>query len=247
MVTHLALSSKHPNASASQAAAVQGLEAATSVGSPVLLTAHSAKIQLNGAKAQMNRQLVAIAFGVVCLFVAFRVVADETDKGGTAGKAAAAPAAVSIEDRVTQGNSYMERMQAMLRAGFDSLNKATEAQNIRGVNCIRDAMVAMKGMYRLSQASHLKLQECAVSKDARCTEHEHQLLAVYFNKMEEMDGQLKTCGGPSMDGAVDGRIELDKEQKNIPNVDPTEGLDDLAAELDVPPSASPFLTTKSQG
>jgi hypothetical protein len=141
----------------------------------------------------------------------------------------------------------MERMQAMLRAGFDSLNKATEAQNIRGVNCIRDAMVAMKGMYRLSQAAHLKLQEEAVGKNPKGVEHEYQLLAVYFNKMEEMDGQLKTCGGPSMDGAVDGRIELEKEQKNIPNVDPTEGLDDLAAELDVPPSASPFITTKSKG
>jgi hypothetical protein len=211
-----------------------GLAAGTTVDPRLLLTAF-------GAKSQFSRQFLAIAFGLICLFVAFRVGADETEKGSESGKA---PAAVSIEDRVTQGNSYLERMQAMLRAGFDSLNKATEAQNIRGVNCIRDAMVAMKGMYRLSQASHLKLQECAVSKDARCTEHEHQLLAVYFNKMEEMDGQLKTCGGPSSDGAVDGRIELEKTQNNIPNVDPTQGLNDLAAELDVPPSASPFLTTK---
>lgn len=235
MATHFARSSTDPQATAPQAAVAQGLAAATAVGSPVLLTAH-------GAKAQMNRQLLAIAFGVVCLLAAFRVSADETGKAADADKAA--PAAVSIEDRVTQGNSYMERMQAMLRAGFDSLNKATEAQNIRGVNCIRDAMVAMKGMYRLSQAAHLKMQECAVGKNAACTEHEYQLLAVYFNKMDEMDGQLKTCGGPSMDGAVDGRIELEKEQKNIPNVDPTDGLDDLAAELEVPPSASPFITTK---
>ena len=188
--------------------------------------------------AQSKRTVLALTVGVVSLSAAALVIAQEpapkaTDEAG-------------LERKLDQSRAYVDRMRNMISAGFAELDEARRSQNVSRVNCVSDALNTMKGLLRLAESIYLSMQECTSRKDASCAEHEYVKISVAFNKCEDMEGQLKGCGGPSVDGAIDGRPVIEKAvDPDIPDLNPTSGLADLAPKLEVPPSASPFF--KSEG
>jgi hypothetical protein len=185
-------------------------------------------------RAQAWRQSVAAAVGALCLAVAAGVAAQET-----------APAAPEGSERqLEQGKASIDRMHKMVSSGFNELEEARKSQNITRVNCVNEALTTMKGLMRLAESNYLAMQECNSRKDTQCVEHEYVKISIAFNKSEELDGQLKGCGGPAVDGAIDGRPYIEKNiDPDLPDIDPTEGLTDLAPMLEVPPSNSPFVKT----
>lgn len=183
------------------------------------------------------RLLVAVGFGVACLFVALLVSAQESGKAGD-------PAVVAKQ--LEQARAYVARMGSLIGGAFNELEEARKAQNVSRVNCVGEAVSTMKGLLRLSEGNLLVMQECASRNDVGCTDHEAVKISIAFNKTEELDGQLKGCGGPAVDGAIDGRPVIEKNLGDAPDLDPTEGLNDLAAKLENPPSASPFYTSSGK-
>ncbi len=182
----------------------------------------------------MLRQYIAMTAGALCLVVAAAVGAEE----------APAPAAEpgTIDRQLEQGKAYIDRLHRMVSDGFSELEEARKSQNITRVNCVNEALTTMKGLMRLAESNYLAMQECSSRKDAACAEHEYVKISIAFNKSEELDGQLKGCGGPSVDGAIDGRPYIEKTiDPDLPDIDPTLGLTDIPPLLENPPSASPFL------
>lgn len=190
-------------------------------------------LQSDGFGRRGVRLLVAVAFGVACLFVALLVSAEET-------KQPADPAVLAKQ--LEQARAYVARMGSLIGGAFNELEEARKAQNVSRVNCVGEAVGTMKGLLRLSEGNLLVMQECVSRNDAACTNHEHVKISIAFNKTEELDGQLKGCGGPAVDGAIDGRPVIEKNVGDTPDVDPTEGLNDLSPKLENPPSASPFYS-----
>lgn len=178
-----------------------------------------------------GRLLVAVAFGLACLFAALLVSAEEPAKADPA----------QVAKQLEQARAYVTRMGSMISGAFNELEEARKAQNVSRVNCVSDALGTMKGLLRLSEGILLSMQECASRNDAACADHEYVKISIAFNKSEELDGQLKGCGGPAVDGAIDGRPVIEKSSdSDNPDLNPTEGLNDLAPKLENPPSASPF-------
>jgi len=182
----------------------------------------------------MLRQYIAMATGAFCLVIAAAVGAEE---------AAPPPAdAGTIDRQLEQGKAYIDRLHKMVSDGFSELEEARRSQNITRVNCVNEALTTMKGLMRLAESNYLAMQECASRKDGACAEHEYVKISIAFNKSEELEGQLKGCGGPSVDGAIDGRPYIEKNiDPDLPDIDPTLGLTDLSPKLENPPSASPFF------
>lgn len=210
------------------------MPAVSAVG-PVALNASG---QLTFSKRQFfsKRQAWALILGLVCLAVAGRV----------AGAATAAPGAVpegtSIDAQLSQAKAFIDKMSTMVSDGFTELEEARKSQNINRVNCVNDALTTMNGLKRLADSNFTALQECASRKDASCSEHEYVKVSIAFNKSEELAGQLKGCGGPSVDGTIDGRPYIEKDfASDLPQINPVAGLNDLTTPLEVPPSASPFF------
>jgi hypothetical protein len=182
----------------------------------------------------MLRQYIAMTTGAFCLVIAAAVGAEETAPPPTD--------AGTIERQLEQGKAYIDRLHKMVSDGFSELEEARRSQNITRVNCVNEALTTMKGLMRLAESNYLAMQECGSRKDSACAEHEYVKISIAFNKSEELEGQLKGCGGPSVDGAIDGRPYIEKNiDPDLPDIDPTLGLTDLSPKLENPPSASPFF------
>lgn len=180
----------------------------------------------------MKRQYLAMMIGASCLIVAGRVVAEDAPPADTS----------SIDSKMQQSKAFIDKMSAMVSEGFAELEDARKSQNINRVNCVNDALTTMNGLKRLADSNFTALQECASRRDGDCAEHEYVKVSIAFNKAEELQGQLKGCGGPAVDGTIDGRPYIEKNvDKDMPEINPTAGLTDLAPPLEVPPSASPFF------
>ncbi|MSQ82199.1 MAG: hypothetical protein EXR77_04670 [Myxococcales bacterium] len=187
---------------------------------------------------ESRRVAFGIAVGLFSLGGAALVIAQE------GSKPVVAPDAASVERKLDQARAYVDRMRGMISNGFAELEEARKSQNVARVNCVSDALSTMKGLLRLAEGIFLSMQECGSRKDAACTEHEYVKVSVAFNKCEDMEGQLKGCGGPSLDGAVDGKPVIEKSvDSDIPDLNPVGGLTAVDPKLEVPPSASPFFST----
>lgn len=194
---------------------------------------------LPASRNDVIRQAIAAAVGGFCLIVAAGVAAEETG-----AQPPATGDLAGMGRQVEQGKAYIDRMHKMVASGFSELEEARKSQNITRVNCVNEALTTIKGLMRLAESNFLAMEECVSRKDDKCTEHEYVKISIAFNKAEELDGQLKGCGGPSVDGAIDGRPYIEKNiDPDLPEIDPTEGLTDLAPKLEVVPSASPFIAT----
>jgi len=182
----------------------------------------------------MRREIAGITVGVCCLALAAAVGAQQPG---------ASQANVGdIASQLEQAKANVERMHKMVANGFKELEEARKAQNISRVNCVNDALTAMKGLLRLAESNFLAIQEAASRTDAEGVEHEYVKISIAFNKCEELYGQLQGCGGPSTDGAIDGKPYIEKKiDPDLPTVDPTKGLKSLPPNLENPPSASPFF------
>ncbi len=188
-----------------------------------------------------SRLVVGLAVGCMSLAGAVLVLAQESPKPATADPA-------SIDRKLDQARAYVDRMRGMISSGFSELEEARKSSNVARVNCVSDALGTMKGLLRLAEGIFLSMQECGSRKDGACTEHEYVKISVAFNKCEDMEGQLKGCGGPSMDGAVDGKPVIEKSvDADIPDLNPVGGLTAVDPKLEVPPSASPFFASGSGG
>ena len=180
----------------------------------------------------MKRQYLAMMIGACCLIVAGRVAAED------------APAVdpSSIDSKMQQSKNFIDKMSTMVSEGFSELEEARKSQNINRVNCVNDALTTMNGLKRLADSNFTALQECASRRDGDCAEHEYVKVSIAFNKAEELQGQLKGCGGPAVDGTIDGRPYIEKNiDKDMPEINPTAGLTDLAPPIENPPSVSPFF------
>ena len=182
----------------------------------------------------MRREYLAIAIGICCLLIAAAVGAQKAGEK--------TPSVDNIPGQTQQGKANVERMHKMVSEGFKELEEARKAQNISRVNCVNDALTAMKGLLRLAESNFLALQEAGSRNDAGGVEHEYVKISIAFNKTEELYGQLQGCGGPSTDGAIDGKPYIEKVvDPDTPEIDPTVGLDEIPQNLENPPSASPFF------
>jgi hypothetical protein len=181
-----------------------------------------------------------MAIGVCCLVLAATVGAQQANEKK--------PSVDNIPGQTEQAKANVERMHKMVSEGFKELEEARKAQNISRVNCVNDALTAMKGLLRLAESNFLAMQEAASRNDAGDVEHEYVKISIAFNKCEELYGQLQGCGGPSTGGAIDGKPYIEKQvDPDMPDVDPTAELDDIPMSIEDPPSASPFFTEEGQG
>lgn len=191
---------------------------------------------LNAFKGVMRldlslRILAAAVIGTLCLGAAVWVGAEESGKADPN----------QIERQVEQAHNYVERIRAMVQTGFNEREEARNSQNVSRVNCVSEALATMKGMLKIAESMYVAMQECASRKDSACTESEYVKISITFNKCEELEGQLKGCGGPSIDGAIDGRPVIEKVVEDLPDMNPTQGLTDMSPLLENPPSASVFF------
>ncbi len=152
------------------------------------------------------------------------------------------PPKMSTNEQAKKAESQLGGMKAMLQASFDALQRARAEQDINKLNCVNESLSAIKGLMRLSEQNYVALQEAIAKKDDKGVEHEYVKISIAYNKIAELEGRVKSCGGPATTGDVDGKPTIDRiVDADIPTEDPGENVIEVPIDNVRPPSASPFF------
>ena len=151
------------------------------------------------------------------------------------------PALANSTD-VAEAQGRVDEMNGIIQEAFDQLESARSEEDIQRVNCISEGVTVMRGLLKISEENMLSLREYNARGDARSAGHSAMKIAIAHKKFEELDSQVRSCGGPDLGGTVDGRPDIEKIlDEDLPTIDPVEGLKDTDLFLERPPAASQFM------
>ena len=186
----------------------------------------------------MTRALRSVALGAVVFAVLVTgglTVAQKAPPGPVKGSA-------ELKKRAKDAEKHVKRMREILRAAFAKKQEARSDQDFDKLNCVNQALGALKGLMRLTEQNLNALRDASANGRWRRVEHELVKVEIAFRKMEELDGRVRTCGRPVGGGDIDGKplIGIIRDE-DLPTEDPVEGLLAITAAGERPPSASPFF------
>ena len=146
---------------------------------------------------------------------------------------------ISVAEMTRQAGIQVREMDGVIQAAFDSLEDARGDEDLQRISCINDALTAMKGLLRLAEENMLSLRESAARADKAAVEFEYIKVGIASDKFVELDAQVRSCGGPAMDGSIDGRPVIDRIfSDDLPEADPIDSFKETEVLIERPPSAS---------
>lgn len=151
---------------------------------------------------------------------------------------------LTIEEKVNKGDEYMTTMNDILQQSVATLEQARSANDVERIAKVREAVVAMRGLLRLSQQNLDSLRSAAAARDERKANSEFVKLTMAYNKFLELDAEIRSAGGPgNLSSAgpegqptVQGQVDSD-----VPQLNPDSGVQNFGVLLDRPPSTSGTL------
>ena len=146
---------------------------------------------------------------------------------------------LSVPEMTKQAATQVREMDSVIQAAFDSLEDARADEDLQRISCINDALTAMKGLLKLAEENMLSLRESAARGDESAVQFEFIKVGIASDKFVELDAQVRSCGGPAMDGSIDGRPVIDRIfSDDLPDADPVDSFKETEVFIERPPSAS---------
>lgn len=180
----------------------------------------------------MRQKLIVGCVTAACCF-AFGVGAKEPAKDK-----------LTVRQRADAARAHVKAAKTNLAKGFAVLQDARATGESRRIECVNSALTQMKGLMRLADNNLLELEEAEAGNNMTSVDRSATKIDVVTGKVGNAYRRLRACMGQKEAGVVTGSgpVLLVEPDPDLPNVDPTEGLKDLAPQLETPPSASPFFS-----
>jgi hypothetical protein len=167
--------------------------------------------------------------------------ADRTAELAGANLKASDLQAMSMEEMTRKGDRLVEEMDRAVKDVLGRLTQAVQENDFARINCVNQALTMMKGLLRLSGQNAISLREAVASRDRAGAEHEYVKLHIAGNRILALRDQARACGGPGGETLFLGKPVVERQfAEDIPQADVSEGLQEAAIDLTVPPSASPY-------
>lgn len=148
---------------------------------------------------------------------------------------------MSVEAMLKEGRKIQAGMRASREEAEDSLRKARAANNVASMDCVNEALIAMKGIQRLGDDYAFAMEADAKQGNSKAVREGLGKIRIAGRKSEELSARVQGCGGPAEAGIVEGRPAVERvEDPDLPEGDPVDVLDSEAIFVDRPMTVSPY-------
>lgn len=148
---------------------------------------------------------------------------------------------LSMGEMKKQAEQMVAGMREMRENGEASLRKARADKDATRMDCVNEALIALKGVLKLAEDYVYDLQAEYKLGNTRGVEAAFAKVKVAAKKLEDLDARLRSCGGPSEEGVVEGKPVVERiTDPDLPDEDPLAGLETDEIFVERPPVASPY-------
>lgn len=122
-----------------------------------------------------------------------------------------------------------------------ALRQARTDRAMGRLDCVNEALIALKGVLKLAEGYLYDLQAEAKESNGKAANASYAKIKIAMKKVDDLDARLRSCGGPSDEGVVEGKPVIERiVDADLPSQDPLEGLESDAVFVESPPNASPY-------
>ncbi|HOU53208.1 MAG TPA: hypothetical protein PLQ97_04695 [Myxococcota bacterium] len=149
--------------------------------------------------------------------------------------------AMSMEEMTRRADRLVEEMDRAVKDVLGLLSQAVAANDFTRINSVNQTLTMMKGLLRISGQNAISLREAVASRDRAGAEHEFVKLHIARNRILALRDQAQASGGTSGETLFLGSPLVERQfADDLPQADVADGLQEVAIDLMVPPSASPY-------
>jgi len=159
------------------------------------------------------------------------------------GVAAAAPGAgeLPLDEVKSKAEKAIEDMRNRRDKAEAALRQARTDRAMGRLDCVNEALIALKGVLKLAEGYLYDLQAEAKERNKKAANASYAKIKIAMKKVDDLDARLRSCGGPSDEGVVEGKPVIERiVDADLPSQDPLEGLESEAVFVESPPNASPY-------
>jgi len=149
--------------------------------------------------------------------------------------------AMSAEQMLKDAEKSIGEMRGMRDNAETALRKARADKDAARLDCVNEALIALKGVLKLGEDYVYDLQAEHRAGNAAGVKAAYGKLAIARKKMEDLDARVRSCGGPAEEGVVEGKPVIERVlDPDLPNEDPLEALETESEFIEKPPVTSPI-------
>ena len=157
------------------------------------------------------------------------------------GKALADDAEPTVDEMKKATQNIIATLRVLRDNGETSLRAAKAAKQMDRMDCVNEALIALKGVLKLAEDYGYDLDAAAKQSDGPGVKRHFKQLNFAKKKVEDLDARVRSCGGPLDDGIVEGEPNIEKLfDADLPNQDPIQGLESDSMFVSKPNSISPW-------
>lgn len=136
-----------------------------------------------------------------------------------------------------------EQMIGELRGKRDeaetSLRRARSEGNMAQLDCINEALIALKGVLKLAEDYAYDLEAAHKQRNVSRMRELLKKLRIAKKKIEDLDARVRSCGGPST--VTEGKPVIERVlDPDLPTDDPLTALETESQFIEKPAVTSPF-------
>ncbi len=153
----------------------------------------------------------------------------------------------AVEDELSQQEmkAFAEKAVEEMRLRRDQAESALRAaradQHMARLDCVNEALIALKGVLKLAEDYLYDLQAEYKQGNAKAVGDSFTKIKLAKKKIDDLDARVRSCGGPSEEGVVEGEPVIERQlDADLPSQDPLEGLESDAIFVERPGTASPY-------
>ncbi len=162
---------------------------------------------------------------------------------GFVGVAHAAPMAdeLSLSKVQEEAAKAIEDMRGRRDKAEAALRQARTDRAMGRLDCVNEALIALKGVLKLGEGYLYDLQAEAKEGNTKAANSSYAKIKIAMKKVDDLDARLRSCGGPSDEGVVEGKPIVERfTDADLPSKDPLEGLESESEFVESQPLVSPF-------
>jgi hypothetical protein len=159
------------------------------------------------------------------------------------GVAVASPGAdeLPLNEVKSKASKAIEDMRGRRDKAEAALRQARADRAMGRLDCVNEALIALKGVLKLAEGYLYDLQAESKDGNKKGANASFAKIKIAMKKVDDLDARLRSCGGPSDEGVVEGKPIIERiVDADLPTQDPLEGLESEAVFVESPPNASPY-------
>lgn len=147
----------------------------------------------------------------------------------------------SVDEMVAKGRKMVEEMRQMQDKAEGQLRSARRANNTVLLDCVNEGLLALKGVLRLAEDYVYDMEAEGRQSNAKGVGELLGKVKIAREKSEQLEARILSCGGPAVDGVVEGKPVVEKiTDVDLPGDSSVESLDSEAIFVDRPSVVSPY-------